>query len=159
MPLALDDRYTLEEGRVYLTGVQALVRLPLDQHRRDRRGGLRTGTFISGYPGSPLGGYDLALQRIRPLLEHHQVVQQPGANEELAATAITGTQMLDSYPTRASTASSACGTAKAPESIVPATPSSTATSPAPRGTARSSPSWARTTRARARPCPSRTTTP
>ncbi len=57
----LDDRYQLETGRIFLTGVQALVRLPFDQARRDRAAGLRTGTFVSGYPGSPLGGYDLAL--------------------------------------------------------------------------------------------------
>lgn len=96
--ISLDDRFLLEEGSVYLTGIQALVRLPIDQHRFDLRHGLRTGTFISGYPGSPLGGYDLALQRVRAILEAHDVVLQPGANEELAATAITGTQMLDQYP-------------------------------------------------------------
>jgi len=96
--IALDDRFLLEEGSVYLTGVQALVRLPLDQQRLDKRRGLRMGTFISGYPGSPRGGYDLALQRVKHLLEAHDVVHQPGANEELAATAITGTQMLDQYP-------------------------------------------------------------
>jgi len=96
--ISLEDRYTLEEGSVYLTGVQALVRLPLDQHRLDARNGLRTGTYISGYPGSPLGGYDLALQRIKGLLDQHDVVLQPGANEELAATSITGTQMLDLHP-------------------------------------------------------------
>src|SRR5438105_15570526 len=96
--ITLDDRFTLERGSVYLTGIQALVRLPLDQQRADSRRGLRTGTFISGYPGSPLGGYDLALQRIKPLLDRHDVVHQPGANEELAATAVTGTQMLDRHP-------------------------------------------------------------
>src|SRR3990170_3465818 len=96
--LSLDDRYLLEEGVVYLSGLQALVRLPIDQSRRDRRAGLRVGTFVSGYPGSPLAGYDLALQRIRPLLVQHDIVHVPGANEELAATAIMGTQMLDRYP-------------------------------------------------------------
>ena len=96
--VTLDDRFLLEEGSVYLTGIQALVRLPIDQHRADVRRGLRTGTFISGYPGSPLGGYDLALQRVKTLLAEHDVVLQPGANEELAASAITGTQMLDQYP-------------------------------------------------------------
>ncbi len=94
----LDERYTLEEGEVYLTGIQALVRLPLDQVRRDRRAGLRTGVFITGYPGSPLGGYDLALQRVRSLLEAHHVVHRPAPNEESAATALMGTQMLDHYP-------------------------------------------------------------
>jgi len=96
--LKLDDRYLMEDGVVYLNGLQALVRLPIDQSRRDRRAGLRIGTFISGYPGSPLGGYDLALQQARSILQQHDVVHVPGANEELAATAISGTQMLDGYP-------------------------------------------------------------
>ncbi len=96
--VGLEERYTLEEGRVYLTGIQALVRLPLDQVRRDRRAGLRTGVFITGYPGSPLGGYDLALQRARDLLAAHGVVHQPAPNEESAATALMGTQMLDEHP-------------------------------------------------------------
>lgn len=96
--VTLDDRYLQEEGIVYLSGLQALVRLPLEQSRRDRRAGLSIGTFISGYPGSPLGGYDLALQQARALLERHDVLHVPGANEELAATAISGTQMLDTYP-------------------------------------------------------------
>jgi indolepyruvate ferredoxin oxidoreductase len=96
--LSLDDRYLREEGTVYLSGMQALVRLPMDQSRRDRRAGLRIGTFVSGYPGSPLGGYDLALRQARAILERHDVRHVPGANEELAATAISGTQMLDRYP-------------------------------------------------------------
>ena len=58
---SLDDKYTLEKGVVYVNGIQALVRLPIEQMRRDRRRGLRTGAFISGYEGSPLGGYDIAL--------------------------------------------------------------------------------------------------
>jgi indolepyruvate ferredoxin oxidoreductase len=95
---SLDDRYLREEGRVYLSGVQALVRLPIDQQRRDRRAGLRIGTFISGYPGSPLGGYDLALRQARRILERFDIRHVPGANEELAATALSGTQMLDHYP-------------------------------------------------------------
>ncbi|MGE5242896.1 MAG: indolepyruvate ferredoxin oxidoreductase family protein [Betaproteobacteria bacterium] len=94
----LDERYLRERGTVYLTGMQALVRLPIDQHRRDVRTGLRTGTFISGYPGSPLAGYDLALRRARGILDRHDILHVPGANEELAATAISGTQMLDRYP-------------------------------------------------------------
>src|SRR5499427_4149673 len=94
----LDDRYLLEEGRVFLSGIQALVRLPIDQARRDRRAGLRTGFFVTGYPGSPLGGYDLTLNASRNLTEQFGIVHQPGQNEELAATAVTGTQMLDIYP-------------------------------------------------------------
>jgi indolepyruvate ferredoxin oxidoreductase len=96
--LTLDDRYLREEGRVYLSGMQALVRLPIDQSHRDRRAGLRIGTFISGYPGSPLGGYDLALRQARAILEQHDIRHVPGANEELAASALSGTQMLDRYP-------------------------------------------------------------
>jgi indolepyruvate ferredoxin oxidoreductase len=94
----LDDRYLLEDGDVFLSGVQALVRLPMDQARRDRRVGLRTGFFVSGYPGSPLGGYDLTLKAAAHITKSFGVVHQPGQNEELAATAITGTQLLDRYP-------------------------------------------------------------
>lgn len=93
----LQQRYTRERGPVHLSGMQALVRLPLDQNRRDRRAGLRIGTFISGYPGSPIAGYDLALKQAGPLLDEHDILHVPGANEELAATAISGTQMLDGY--------------------------------------------------------------
>ncbi len=94
----LDDRVQLESGRVFLTGVQALVRLPFDQARRDRAAGLRTGTFVTGYPGSPLGGYDLALGRIRRLHREWGIVHRPAQNEEMAATALMGTQMLERYP-------------------------------------------------------------
>ena len=66
---SLDDRYTKESGTVYLTGIQALVRLPLEQMRRDRAAGLNTASFISGYEGSPLGGYDLTLNRASKLLQ------------------------------------------------------------------------------------------
>lgn len=76
-----------------MTGIQALVRLPLDQMRLDRRAGLRTGTFISGYEGSPLGGYDLALSRVKNLLDEYSIHLQPGVNEDLAATAILGSQI------------------------------------------------------------------
>ena len=89
----LQDRYTAEKGSVYLTGIQALVRLPMDQLRRDRRAGLNTAAFISGYEGSPLGGYDLALARVQPLLEEHRIHFVPGVNEDLAATAVMGSQI------------------------------------------------------------------
>ncbi len=95
---SLDDKYALENGHIYLTGIQALVRLPLDQHRADARRGLRTATFISGYRGSPLGGYDIELDRNRRLLDEHHVVHQPGLNEENAATAVYGSQLAGSYP-------------------------------------------------------------
>jgi indolepyruvate ferredoxin oxidoreductase len=93
--MKLSDKYTLEYGRVYLTGIQALVRLPIDQMRRDRRGGLNTGGFISGYEGSPLGGYDMALARTRKLLEEYNIHFQPGVNEDLAATSVMGSQIYD----------------------------------------------------------------
>ena len=92
--MKLDDRYTAEQGSVYLTGIQALVRLPMDQMRRDRRWGLNTAAFISGYEGSPLGGYDLALARVRPLLDQHHIHFVPGLNEDLAATSIFGSQLV-----------------------------------------------------------------
>jgi indolepyruvate ferredoxin oxidoreductase len=93
--MKLSDKFTLEQGRVYLTGIQALVRLPIDQMRRDRRAGLNNGTFISGYEGSPLGGYDLALGRAGKLLSEHNIHFRPGVNEDLAATAVFGSQIFD----------------------------------------------------------------
>ncbi|MER3420964.1 MAG: 2-oxoacid ferredoxin oxidoreductase, partial [Chloroflexota bacterium] len=94
----LESKYTQEEGRIYLTGIQALVRLPMDQHRADRRRGLRTATFIAGYRGSPLGGFDLELERNRRLLEQFHIVHSPALNEELAATAVMGSQQVGFYP-------------------------------------------------------------
>jgi indolepyruvate ferredoxin oxidoreductase len=93
--MLLSDKFTVERGSVYLTGIQALVRLPVDQMRRDRRAGLKTGAFISGYEGSPLGGYDLALARSKKLLDENGVHFRPGLNEDLAATAIMGTQIFE----------------------------------------------------------------
>ena len=87
------DRYTAEAGEAQMTGVQALVRLPLNVRRADRARGLDTAAFVSGYEGSPLGGYDLELQRNAPLLDSLDVVFRPGVNEELAATAVQGTQL------------------------------------------------------------------
>lgn len=91
--MRLSDKYTVERGSVYLTGIQALVRLPMDQMRRDRRAGLSTGAFISGYEGSPLGGYDLLLERSKTLLDQHQIHFHPGVNEDLAATSVMGSQI------------------------------------------------------------------
>ncbi len=88
----LDERYTLSSGRIYLTGSQALVRLPLMQRQRDLAAGLNTAGFISGYTGSPLGGYDLALKHAATHLQANQIHFQPGLNEELAATAVSGSQ-------------------------------------------------------------------
>jgi indolepyruvate ferredoxin oxidoreductase len=96
--VTLDDKYVLEQGKVFITGTQALVRIPLDQHRADRRRGLNTATFVSGYPGSPLGGLDKELIRQRKRAREHEVVFQPGVNEELAATAVWGSQLATQLP-------------------------------------------------------------
>ena len=96
--VSLDDKYALEQGRAFMSGVQALVRLPMLQRTRDAMAGLNTAGFVSGYRGSPLGGYDQALWQAKKHLEKQHVVFQPGVNEELAATAVWGTQMLDLYP-------------------------------------------------------------
>src|SRR5881296_2239924 len=95
---SLDAKFTQESGRIYLSGIQALVRLPLDQHRADKRRGLRTATFISGYRGSPLGGLDLTLERNPDLLREHNVVFISGLNEDLGATAIYGSQLANLFP-------------------------------------------------------------
>src|SRR5262245_21030625 len=90
--VSLDDKYTLENGRIFITGTQALVRMPMMQHLRDRGAGHDTACYISGYRGSPLGGYDQQLWNAAKFLEAHQIVFQPGVNEDLAATACWGTQ-------------------------------------------------------------------
>ncbi|MEU6284253.1 indolepyruvate ferredoxin oxidoreductase family protein [Streptomyces sp. NPDC047028] len=91
--LRLDDRYRLDEGTVHLSGIHALVRILLDRAARDRQQGLRTATFVSGYEGSPLAGYDIELARREALLREHDIVLKPGLNEELAATAVMGSQL------------------------------------------------------------------
>jgi len=90
--VALDDKYRLETGRIFITGTQALVRLPLMQHLRDKATGHSTAGYVSGYRGSPLGGYDQQLWAAKKVLAEHHIVFQPGVNEDLAATAIWGTQ-------------------------------------------------------------------
>lgn len=94
----LEDRYRQTSGRVYVTGTQALVRLPLVQRQRDLASGLRTAGFISGYPGSPLGGYDQALGQARGFLADNDIHFQPGLNEDLAATSVWGTQHASIMP-------------------------------------------------------------
>ncbi len=96
--LSLEDRYTAESGPIMLDGMQALVRLMLDLRRLDSRRGLDTGVFVSGYPGSPIGGLDLELERASRHLEPAGIVFRPGLNEELAATAVAGTQLLGELP-------------------------------------------------------------
>ncbi|MBN8991528.1 MAG: indolepyruvate ferredoxin oxidoreductase family protein [Rhizobiales bacterium] len=97
-PISLDQKYTQGSGHVFLTGIQALVRLPMAQIRRDRAQGLNTAGFISGYRGSPLGGYDQQLFAARKHLEQYNIKFQPGVNEDLAATAVWGSQQLNLSP-------------------------------------------------------------
>ncbi|QWP77804.1 indolepyruvate ferredoxin oxidoreductase family protein [Lysobacter sp. K5869] len=94
----LEHKYTRQEGRIYLSGVQALVRLPLMQRLRDQAAGLNTAGFISGYRGSPLGGFDLELWRARKHLEAAGVKFTPGLNEDLGATMVWGTQQTNLFP-------------------------------------------------------------
>ncbi len=96
--VSLDDKFALEAGAAYMSGIQALVRLPIEQMRRDRRAGLNTGCLISGYEGSPLGGYDLALERAGNFLDQHGIRFVPGVNEELALTAVMGSQLFQTFP-------------------------------------------------------------
>jgi len=96
--ISLDEKYTLERGRVFITGTQALIRLPMLQHQRDMHAGLNTAGFISGYRGSPLGSVDQAAVKAKPYLDAHQVKFQPGMNEDLAATSIWGTQQVNLFP-------------------------------------------------------------
>jgi indolepyruvate ferredoxin oxidoreductase len=97
-PVSLDDKYSLTQGRVFLTGVQALTRLPMLQRQRDAAAGLNTAGFISGYRGSPLAGLDDALHGAERFLRAHDIRFHPGINEDLAATAIWGTQQLHLFP-------------------------------------------------------------
>ncbi len=97
-PISLDQKYTQGSGHVFMTGLQALVRLPMAQMRRDRAAGLNTAGFISGYRGSPLGGYDQQLFAARHHLERHGIKFQPGVNEDLAATAVWGSQQVNLSP-------------------------------------------------------------
>lgn len=96
--ISLEDKYTATEGKVFMNGTQALVRLPMVQMRRDREAGLNTGGFISGYRGSPIGAYDFALQQAKKHLDKEGIVFQPGVNEDLAATAVWGSQQIDTTP-------------------------------------------------------------
>ena len=96
--VTLDDKYSLDHGRAFMSGVQALVKLPMLQRLRDQQNGKNTAGFISGYRGSPLGGYDQALWKASKYLKAQNIVFQPGVNEELAATALWGTQQLGFSP-------------------------------------------------------------
>ena len=96
--VTLDDKYSLDYGHAFMSGVQALVKLPMLQRLRDAQQGKNTAGFISGYRGSPLGGYDQALWKAADYLKAQNIVFQPGVNEELAATAVWGTQQLGFAP-------------------------------------------------------------
>src|SRR5712691_7226421 len=91
----LDDKYDLGQSRVFVTGYQALVRLTLMQKERDRRAGLNTGGYVTGYRGSPLGGLDYQFQRAASHLTQNDILFHPGLNEDLAATALWGTQQAE----------------------------------------------------------------
>ncbi|MCA6126132.1 indolepyruvate ferredoxin oxidoreductase family protein [Bradyrhizobium sp. WSM 1704] len=96
----LSDRYTRDRGRVFITGTQAIVRIALDQARRDRAAGLNTAGFISGYRGSPLGGVDLELWKIKDQLKQSRIEFLPAVNEDLAATAVLGSQQVETQRDR-----------------------------------------------------------
>jgi indolepyruvate ferredoxin oxidoreductase len=96
--VTLDDKYTLERGSAFMSGTQALVRLPMLQRVRDAQVGLNTAGFISGYRGSPLGGLDQSLWKAREHLSKHNIVFNPGLNEDLAATSVWGSQQVNMYP-------------------------------------------------------------
>lgn len=94
---SLEDKYVQQTGKALMTGVQALVRLPLMQRQRDLANGFNTAGFISGYRGSPLGGFDQALWKARDHLKQHHTPFQPGVNEDLAATSLWGTQQVNLF--------------------------------------------------------------
>jgi indolepyruvate ferredoxin oxidoreductase len=97
-PVRLEDRYLRPEGRVFMSGIQALVRVLLDQHRADASAGARTGILVSGYQGSPLGGFDREVAGLEGLAIEHDIVHRPGVNEELGATAVWGSQLASTLP-------------------------------------------------------------
>jgi indolepyruvate ferredoxin oxidoreductase len=98
MKVSLDDKYQLDKGRAYMTGIEALVRLPMLQHQRDSERGLNTACFISGYRGSPIGGLDQALWKAKKFTDAHNIHFLPGVNEDLAMTAVWGSQQVGLFP-------------------------------------------------------------
>ena len=95
---SLDDKYTQTSGRAFITGTQALIRLPMLQRQRDLQAGLNTAGFITGYRGSPLGSVDMTAAKAKKYLDAHHVKFQPGVNEDLAATSLWGTQQVNLFP-------------------------------------------------------------
>jgi indolepyruvate ferredoxin oxidoreductase len=132
LSITLEDKYTHTSGRVFLTGIQALVRLPMLQRLRDLAAGLNTAGFVSGYRGSPAGRPRPGLWKAKQHLAKPPHRFQPGLNEDLAATAVWGTSRSTCSPARSTMASSRCGTARARASTAAATSSATPTPPAPR---------------------------
>ena len=110
----LADRYRVGAGPVLLTGIQAIARMLVEQRALDQRRGLRTGTFISGYPGSPLGGLDQLLLGLPKEMADADITVVPGLNEELAATAVWGSQSAVTLDTERY--DGVTGTARAPAS-------------------------------------------
>lgn len=98
LEMTLEDRLSQEEGWVYMTGMQALVRLPIQQRKRDAAAGWNTGGYISGYRGSPVGTYDMNLWQSEEALKDYNIHFQPGLNEDLAATAAWGAQLVGTFP-------------------------------------------------------------
>ncbi len=98
--ISLDDKYLLEDAPIFLSGAQAIARLAIDQRRRDAHAGLRTAGFVSGYRGSPLGGVDTALWQAASVLSTHDIHFEPGLNEEIAATAVSGSQQVELFESR-----------------------------------------------------------
>ena len=98
MKVSLDDKYSLDKGKAFMTGIEALVRLPILQHQRDLEQGLNTACFISGYRGSPIGGLDQALWRAKQFTEAHNIHFLPGVNEDLAMTSVWGSQQVGLFP-------------------------------------------------------------
>ena len=96
--VTLEDKYTEKSGRIYLNGLQALVRIPMMQRQLDAARNLKTATFISGYRGSPLGGLDMALMAAKKYLDEYDIKFVPGVNEDLGATAVWGSQQLNLGP-------------------------------------------------------------
>jgi indolepyruvate ferredoxin oxidoreductase len=138
MPLAkvgLDDKYDLGVRHIYVSGSQAVLRLAMMQHARDAAAGLNTAGYITGYRGSPLGNLDLTLARSKPLLEAHQLHFQPGLNEDLAATAIWGSQQAELRGEGRYDGVLASGTARGRAWTAQATSSATPITPARRSMA------------------------
>ena len=97
-PISLDDKFTLDRGRAFMTGTQAIIRLPMLQHQRDVMAGLNTAGYVTGYRGSPLGSVDLTAAKAKKYLDAHHVKFHPGMNEDLAATSVWGTQQVNLFP-------------------------------------------------------------